>query len=54
MILALIPIVMDIVDAGVLTAWGSLMLAELYKDLHQIIYQGIGHQGRSVGFLTVL
>ena len=33
-ILALVPVIMCIVDAGVPTTWGSLMLAELYRDLH--------------------
>ena len=32
--LALIPVIMCIVDVGVLTTWGSLMLAELYRDLY--------------------
>ena len=32
--LALIPIVMQIVDVGLSAAWGSLMLVELYRDLH--------------------
>ena len=52
--LALIPVVMDIVDAGLSAAWGSLMLVELYRDLHQIVYQGGGRHGRSIGFLTLL
>ena len=52
--LALIPVVMDIVDAGLPATWGSLMLAELYRDLHKIVYQGGGQQGRSIGFPTLL
>lgn len=52
--LSLIPVVMAAVDAGIPTAWGSLMLVELYRDLHQIIYQGARHQARSMGFTTLL
>ena len=52
--LALFLVVMCIVDAGVPVTWGSLMLAKLYRDLHQIVYQGGSRQGRSIGFLTLL
>ena len=38
--LALIPVVMGIVDVRLPAAWGSLMLAKVYKDLYQIVYQG--------------
>ena len=30
------------------------MLEKLYQDLHQIVYQGAGQRGRSIGFLTLL
>lgn len=36
--LALILVVKQIMDEGLPDSWGSLMLVELYKDLHQIIY----------------
>lgn len=52
--LSLILVVMAAVDARVPAAWGSLMLAKLYRDLHQIVYQGARHQGRSIGFATLL
>ena len=32
--LELILVVMQIVDAGLPATWGSLMLVELYRDLH--------------------
>ena len=51
--LVLIPDVMEIVDARLPTAWGSLMLAKLYRDLHQIVYQGGSWKGRSIGFPTL-
>ena len=52
--LALIPFMIDIVDARILVAWGALMLVKLYRDLHQIVYQGGGQQGRGIGFPTLL
>ena len=51
--LAMIPIVMQIVDMRLLATWCSLMLEKLCQDLHQIVYQGGGWKGRRIGFLTL-
>lgn len=52
--LALILGIVQIVDVGGPTAWGTLMLAKMYQDLHQIVYHRVGTMGRGFGFAPLL
>lgn len=49
-VLGMIPMVIDTIDIGCPIAWGRLVLAELYKELHNIMY----HPGQRFGYITLL